>query len=745
MKHNDNIEKMIRENADMIKVPNELEPQNISVMLKEKKAAKAVKTPKRNAALRFAAGATAFAVVATGGVFAAKNAGMFDSEPLKNDDNNNSSSRNDNSISYGENIIDTPKASYDDVYDTLKIAKNNVYSADDEGKGFFELFGDLLFGGNKTDGVINSGAADMENSATDDMVTDEEMEMPEEDFDSTDDNLDTNDKDFSETITQVEGIDEADIVKTNGDDIFYIANSVVYRIPVENGIFGEKQVLFGESLENNEDIIDMYLAENSLVLITETFEGSDCIIYSDDVVSDDMIVYDDYYYYNNSDTNVYILDTESGSENTYTQSGAYISSRMIDNTLLLVTNDDSRNLGNIDPHNKPSYIPSYYCNGEEEFVAAEDIVVAEDITSLDYCIAAAIDVTAPEAPSAIKAFAGSSGEVYCSADNLYVTGYTYDYEDYMAYTKITRLDLSNNLEIASQGMVVGTVLNQYSMDEYEGYFRIATQFYDSETYEEENAVFVLDLTLNEVGKCEDLGIGETIRSVRFEGTMAYVVTFMQTDPLYAIDLSDPANPAMLDEFKVSGYSTYLHPYKDNLMFSFGVEADEETGWTTGIKIMMYDTTDPENLVLLDSYVWENVEEIVDDFIDGKYVYYDNYIYYDSSAMYDEKALFIDEERNLIGVPIFEYGYYSDESEWKETFGKSYFIFTFENGKFEQMFEYEDITTIHPESDGHIAIDYTEYERAVRIGEYLYVLSANHLFSVNFADMSIVDTFENFSE
>ncbi len=744
MKHNDNIEKIIRENADMVKIPKELEPQNISVMLKEQKAAKAMnKTPKRNAALRFAAGATAFAVVATGGVFAAKNAGMFDSEPLKNDDD--SSSENDNSISYDENIIDTPKASYDDVYDTLKIAKNNVYSADDEDEGFFELFGDLFFSSDKTDGVINSGAADMENSATDDMVTDEEMEMPEEDFDSSDDNLDSTDKDYSDTITQVEGVDEADIVKTNGDDIFYIANSVVYRIPVENGIFGEKQIIFGESLENNETIIDMYLADDNLVLITETFESSDYVLYTDDVVIGDM-VYDDYYCYNNiSDTNVYIINTESGSENTYSQSGIYISSRMIDSTLLLVTNDKSRRLDNIDPHNKPSYIPSYYCNGEEEFVAAEDIVVAEDITNLDYCIAASIDVTSPETPSAVKAFAGSSGEIYCSADNLYVAGYTYDYENHTAYTKITRLSLEDNLEIAAQGRVLGTVLNQYSMDEYEEYFRITTQFYDDRTYEEENGVFVLDLSLNEVGKCDDLGIGETIRSVRFQGDMAYVVTFMQTDPLYAIDLSDPANPAMLDEFKVSGYSTYLHPYKDNLMFSFGVEADEETGWTTGIKIMMYDTTDPENLVLLDSYVWENVEEIVDDFIDGEYIYYDNYLYYDSSAMYDEKALFIDEERNLMGIPIFEYGYYSDESEWIETFGKSYFIFTFENGKFEQVFDYENITTIHPESDGHIAIDYTEFERALRIDEYLYVLSANHLFSVSFADMSVVDTFENFRE
>ena len=724
MRHED-IESRIKENAKMVKVPQNLEPQNIAVTLKEQKVMQSVKAKRRNTGLRFAAGATAFAVVATTGIFAAKNAGMFDSDSLKDDNF---------SVSYtedGDKVVGQ-KSSYGEIYETLESAKDKVYGKNNNGNSIFDLFNGI-FGGVAKDEAENDMI--LEDTVTGDFFEDGAMDTDTEEAPETENNAGSSaDKDYSDTITQVEGVDEADIIKTNGEDIFYIANGVLYQISVENGIFGEKSELYTIDDGSNEQISDMFLYNNSVVLISYEVEYSDYYeIYDYDIV---------YVESNIGDTTVRIFDIENDAEFTYTQSGRYITARMIDETLLLVTSDTSMRLNRIDEDDKSTFLPSYYCNGEEDYVAPEDIIVTEDITQLTYCVTAAIDITSPEAPTAIKAFAGSTGDVYCSTENLYVTGYIYDSETCQPYTNITRLDIADNLEIAAQGTVVGTVLNQYSMDEYDGYFRIATQFYDYNTYEEENGVFVFDLDLNKVGELEGLGMGETIRSVRFENHMAYVVTFMQTDPLYAIDLSDPANPLMLDEFKVSGYSTYLHRYKDNLMFSFGVEADEETGWTNGIKMMMYDTSDPENLVLLDSYVWENVDSSEWDGIVETY----SYNYYDSDAVYDEKALYIDSERNLIGIPMFnsiaEKNYYYNATENEtitEEYLCQYYLVSFENGEFVEKYTYStDTYDLYGKY-------YSCFNRSVRIENYLYILGADHFISVSLNDMALVDTLENLSE
>ena len=114
------------------------------------------------------------------------------------------------------------------------------------------------------------------------------------------------------------------------------------------------------------------------------------------------------------------------------------------------------------------------------------------------------------------------------------------------------------------GSVPGEVLNQFSMDEKDGYFRIATT--DSENWSSEtntNNLYVLNENLEIIGKVEGLAKGEKIYSVRFIGKMGYMVTFKEIDPLFVIDLSDPTNPQVKGELKIPGYSSYLHPYDEN--------------------------------------------------------------------------------------------------------------------------------------------------------------------------------------
>ena len=127
----------------------------------------------------------------------------------------------------------------------------------------------------------------------------------------------------------------------------------------------------------------------------------------------------------------------------------------------------------------------------------------------------------------------------------------------------------------AQGSVPGSTINQYSMDEYNGNFRIATNWYATES--QINNVYVLNSNLNITGKLEGLAPNENLHSVRFMGDKCYLVTYRTTDPLFVIDLSDSTNPHVLGELKIPGYSDYLHPYDDTHLIGVGKEAVEVDG------------------------------------------------------------------------------------------------------------------------------------------------------------------------
>ncbi len=155
------------------------------------------------------------------------------------------------------------------------------------------------------------------------------------------------------------------------------------------------------------------------------------------------------------------------------------------------------------------------------------------------------------------------------------------------------------MTFAAQGNVTGTAITQYAMDENGDYFRIATSAYvynsDSYTGAQQNNVYVLDMNLNTVGKIENLGSGENFKSVRFMGTRCYLVTFMNTDPLFVIDLSQPTQPKLLGELVIPGYSDYLHPFDDTHLIGVGKDAvvdnSSNFAWYQGLKLSLFDVSD----------------------------------------------------------------------------------------------------------------------------------------------------------
>lgn len=175
--------------------------------------------------------------------------------------------------------------------------------------------------------------------------------------------------------------------------------------------------------------------------------------------------------------------------------------------------------------------------------------------------------------------------------------------EYTVITKISTADLS----LQAQGSVPGTPLNQFSLDEHNNHLRIATTIGEDRIYSDEsvNDVFVLDDSLSVVGHLEDLGKEERIYAMRFVGDVGYMVTFRETDPFYVIDLKDPTQPKKVGELKIPGYSSYLHPLTDTLVLGVGKE-DFAT------KIALFDVSNPAEpkelqKEILGQYTWSEVE------------------------------------------------------------------------------------------------------------------------------------------
>ncbi len=196
----------------------------------------------------------------------------------------------------------------------------------------------------------------------------------------------------------------------------------------------------------------------------------------------------------------------------------------------------------------------------------------------------------------------------------------------------------SKIEHKAEGEVPGTVLNQFSMDEFNDYFRIATT--TGEVWRSDipskNHVYVLDSDLKITGKLEDLAPGERIYSARFMGDRCYLVTFKKVDPLFVIDMSDPKSPKVLGKLKIPGYSDYLHPYDENHIIGIGKEAVEaENGnfaWYQGVKLSLFDVTDVEHPKEMAKY---NIGDRGTD----------------SYALHDHKAFLFSKSKNLLAIPI----------------------------------------------------------------------------------------------
>ena len=400
--------------------------------------------------------------------------------------------------------------------------------------------------------------------------------------------------------------------------------------------------------------------------------------------------------------------------------------------------------------NSPEFVPAYSVNGQKNYVAAEDILVSEMNTDCSgYTVVSSFD-TATGTRKSGKAKLGSYANIYMTADKLYMfnTFYT-DFEDtyytWKMQSQILSFNISDgNITTAGNAYVDGSIADRFWLGNCGDTFCAAVHTVDQTNGQKYNYLYTFDGSMNVLGKSQAYGTGEDIKSVTYRDNIAYVVTFIQTDPLYAIDVSDPYNPTILSELKMPGFSTHMRAYTDGRMIGFGSTADEENGVTTGIKLSMYNTLDPNNVTEMAKVEmsapyrdWEDYDQI-------GYVY-ENYY---SAATYDEKALLIDAKKNIIAFPFShyreeaydvvydsEYDYYDTQYKYMSESGVMFYSYDDATG-FTKLGSYVTKT----DSDTYYANRTEDFCRIIYIDDVLYLMGSRSIVSVSMKDFSVISTF-----
>jgi uncharacterized secreted protein with C-terminal beta-propeller domain len=435
--------------------------------------------------------------------------------------------------------------------------------------------------------------------------------------------------DYSTTNIQVAGVDEADIVKTDGEYIYVVSGNKTIIVKA----YPPEQAQIVSEIELGGAIIGIFVNGDRLVLFEQE---TPYYVYYDDVPA----VKESYMPYVSPKIFIKVYDV-SDRENPQLQreisaNGQYVSSRMIGDYAYVVTNEP------VYEEEGEVNLPEIHCGGNETEVSATDIYYS-NVSDYYYMYTTILAVNTQndaQEPTYETILLGASSNLYVSPSNIYLTFPVWG-TDILGRevwdspkTSIHRLHIAGaEMDYVASGEVPGMVLNQFSMDEYDGYFRVATTTYGETTG---NHVYILDMDLNIVGSLEDLAPGEMIYSARFMGERGYMVTFRQVDPLFVIDLSDPTSPRELGYLKVTGYSDYLHPYDENHLIGIGKETTEEGefAWYQGVKISLFDVSDVSNPQEIDKL------EIGDR---GS----------DSPVLWDHKAFLFDKSRNLMVIPVLE--------------------------------------------------------------------------------------------
>lgn len=426
---------------------------------------------------------------------------------------------------------------------------------------------------------------------------------------------------YSETNVRQEGVDEADVVKTDGRYLYTLRDNGRAVAIVDTA--GEGLEAAGEvELESGDSVCEFYVNNGKLTLVGNRYSemedgwqtyGSETAAFA--------VTYD-------------VTDpAEPEKLGEVTQSGQYTSSRMAEGHLYLFSQYWVYGNDSVRAEDTAQYIP--LINGE--LVEAGKIYLPVSGSACQYEVISSVDLEKPGEVKDSKAVFANEGELYVSNENIYWYESQWGSHTHTAIRRIAYED--GMLTAGASGVVDGYIHDSFCIDEYKGYLRVIT------TEEDSNSVYVLDEDLETVGSITGLAEEERVYSARLLGDTGYFVTYRETDPLFSVDFSDPENPRIIGELKIPGFSEYLHFYGEDQLLGIGMDVDEDGFTTNGVKLSMFDISDNTNVREVQKYVMENV--------------------YSADVMYDYRAALIDVEKNIIGFSAYD----GD--------GESYYVFGYD--------------------------------------------------------------------
>jgi inhibitor of cysteine peptidase len=527
--------------------------------------------------------------------------------------------------------------------------------------------------------------------------------------------------DYSRTNVQVEGIDEADVVKTDGEYIYsasYDSVAIIRAYPPSEmslvatiGIDELKEKANDTLKHPDASFVDMsiaglYVLPGKLVVIASVYFWSnyyygggyptlawDSAVGLGTTSSEQtlIIIYD-----------ISVIETPAVIES-FSISGYSLTSRMQDGIIYSVSQQY------VWKDEQGDYeMPERSDGGDVSAVPLSEIHYDPDTEDAGYYLnILAVDTGALKAKSK-SIVAGWASTIYMSPDSLYLTIVKWPYSEVIVFgdtivrqafedsrptTTIYRVDVDGlSMRVSAKGDVRGLLLNQFSMDEKDGYLRLAS--YSGDWQDRRNAVYVLDSNLTAVGSIEDIAINETIQSSRFIGDTLYLVTFRQVDPLFVIDLSVPEAPVIIGELTVPGFSTYLHPVDDDHILGIGSEG-------SSTKISLFDVSDPTE------------PREVSKYLIGNYSY--------STASWEHKAVLFDAEKELLVIPASMYDY----SSYNSSSGFYVFKVSVDSG----------ISLRGTISHDNASFYWYGNDRALYIGDYLYTITGSTIKANLLSDLS----------
>ncbi|MBR5247214.1 MAG: beta-propeller domain-containing protein [Clostridia bacterium] len=553
--------------------------------------------------------------------------------------------------------------SYDKIYDRFDELHKEYKK-----ENFFDMFGNAVegeFANNDSDTAAPESAVDGSDDTATNMNGQSNPAGPSANGGSS----------HGTTNTQEKDVDEGDIIKTDGRYLYIVNSGTKAPVSIVDTENGEMKKVADITLELNESVTDIYIYNNYLVILGNCDKEEENTQAGD--FADDVEIYNTYQSvvaWGDTFVKVYDITDKTAPEKVteYVQEGTLKSSRMIGSKLYTIS---TYYVNVYNKNYRDDCIPEIETNGACEKVPAGCISIVEETKSTTYAVITTLDVEKDKEPLC-EAILGECNQLYASSKGLFLSETDYWDEKNQETTKIYRFEYTDNgVEFKCMGKVAGFINNQFSMS-YDGeYFRIATTL-DKVTVDGDsvsmsmsdrvNNLYILNNDMEIVGKVEDLAKGELIKSVRFVGNMAYVVTFRQTDPLFVIDLTDPINPTVKGELKIPGFSQYLHPIADGYLIGVGQDGTE-TGVNDDCKVSLFDVTNP----------YEPKETISIPVSNGKaYVY--------TEVAYNHK-LYINLSESDFAVPFSTNDYWSNG---KLLQGNHYIRYNFDNGNLSEVVRYD---------------------------------------------------------